>query len=142
MTSLIVDASVVAKRLVLEPDTDRARALFANWARGSLEILAPSILPAEVGNMLWKRAGRGLLSAAVVENLFREFEAFHVPLWALEDLMELALPLALRNGYSVYDGLYVALAIMTGWDLVTADERLYRMQSSSTPKIHLIRDYA
>ena len=141
MTSLIVDASVVAKRLVLEPDSDKANLLFANWERGALEILAPSILPAEVANMLWKRARRGLLSAAVVENLFREFNAFHVPLWPIEDLMELALTLALRNGHSAYDGLYVALALKTGWDLVTADERLYNMLSPPFPNIRLIRDY-
>src|SRR5271157_769428 len=138
MTSLIVDASVVAKRLVLEPDTDKARALFANWERGALEILAPAILPAEIANMLWRRASRALLSAAVVENLFREFYAFHVPLWPIEDLAELALTLAIRNGHSAYDGLYVALAIKTGWDLVTADERLYNMLSPSFPNIRLI----
>ncbi len=142
MTSLIVDASVVAKRLVLEPDSDKAKVLFANWERGALEILAPSILPAEIANMLWKRARRGLLSAAIVENLFREFNVFHVPLWPMEDLVDLALTLALRNGHSAYDGLYVALAIKTGWDLVTADERLCNMLSRSFPNIRLIRDYA
>jgi predicted nucleic acid-binding protein len=107
-----------------------------------LEILAPAILPAEVANMLWKRARRSLLSAAAAEELYREFNAFHVPLWPIEDLMELALTLALRNGHSAYDGLYVALAIKTGWDLVTADERLYKMVHPSMTKIRLIRDYA
>jgi predicted nucleic acid-binding protein len=77
-----------------------------------------------------------------VEDLFREFNAFHVPLWPIEDLMELALTLALRNGHSAYDGLYVALAIKTGWDLVTADERLYNMLYPSIPNIRLIRNYA
>jgi len=142
MTNLIVDASVVAKRLVREPDSDRAQVLFANWTRGSLEIVAPSILPAEIANMLWKRARRGLLSTAVAENLFHEFNVFHVPLWPLEDLVELALSLAWRNGHSAYDGLYVALAIKTGWDLITADERLYNMLSPSFQRIHLIRNYA
>jgi len=141
MTSLIVDASVVAKRLVLEPDSDKAKVLFANWQRGALEILAPSILPAEVANMLWKRVRRGLLSAASVESLFHEFIAFHVPLWPIEDLAEVALALALRNGHSAYDGLYLALAIKTGWDLVTADQRLYNMLSPSFRDIRLIRDY-
>lgn len=142
MTSLIVDASVVAKRLVLEPDTDKAKVLFANWGRGALEILAPAILPAEVANMLWKRARRALLSAAAAEELYREFNAFHVPLWPIEDLTELALALALRNGHSAYDGLYVALAIKTGWDLVTADNRLYNMLHLSFPNICLIHNYA
>jgi predicted nucleic acid-binding protein len=142
MTRLIVDASVVAKRLVREPDTDKAKVLFANWGRGALEILAPAILPAEVANMLWKRARRALLSVWAVEELYREFNAFHVPLWPVEDLTELALTLALRNGHSAYDGLYVALAIKTGWDLVTADERLYNMLHLSFPNIRLIRDYA
>jgi predicted nucleic acid-binding protein len=142
MASLIVDASVVAKRLVLEPDTDKAKLLFANWGRGEMQILAPAILPAEVANMLWKRARRALLSAAAVEELYREFKAFHVPLWPIDGLMELALTLALRNGHSAYDGLYVALAVKTGRDLVTADERLYNMLHLSIPNVRLIRDYA
>ncbi|MDR3675531.1 MAG: type II toxin-antitoxin system VapC family toxin [Acidobacteriota bacterium] len=141
MTSLIVDASVVAKRIVLEPDTDKAKVLFANWGRGALEICAPAILPAEIANMLWKRARRALLSAAAVEELYREFSAFHIPLWPIEDLAELSLALALKNGHSAYDGLYVALAIKTGWDLVTADERLYNTLSPSMPEIHLLRNY-
>jgi len=142
MTSLIVDASVVAKRLVPETDSDKAKTLFANWQRGALEILAPGILPAEIANMLWKRAKRALLPPLIVEKLFREFEAFHVPLWPVHDLLELALSLALKNGHSAYDGLYVALAIKTGRDLVTADERLYNMLHSSFSNIRLIRDYA
>lgn len=141
MTSLIVDASVIAKRLVLEPDTDKAKVLFSDWGRGELEILAPAILPAEVASMLWKRARRTLLSASAAEELFREFTAFHIPLWPIEDLAELALTLALRNGHSAYDGLYVALAIKTGWDLVTADERLYNMPHLPFPNVRLIRDY-
>ena len=141
MTSLIVDASVVAKRLVLETDTDKAKALFADWEQGALDILAPAILPAEIANMLWKRTRRALLSTAVAETLFRNFNAFHIPVWPTDDLLEPALALALRNGHSAYDGLYVALAIKTGWNLITADERLYNLLRPSFLGISLIRDY-
>jgi predicted nucleic acid-binding protein len=139
--SLIVDASVVTKRLVLQSDTDKAKLVFSNWGQGLVELVAPAILPAEVANVLWKRARRSLLSLPVVEQLFREFEAFHIPLWPIDDLTELALISALKNGHSVYDGIYVALAVKRGWDLVTADERLYNTLHASMRNIVLLRDY-
>jgi predicted nucleic acid-binding protein len=92
--------------------------------------------------MLWKRAKRALLPARIVGEILREFRKLHVPLWPIDDLIELALNLALRNGHSAYDSLYVALAVRTGHDLVTADERLYNMLHVSFPNIRRIRDYA
>ncbi len=42
------------------------------------------------------------------------------------DLMEAALEIALAHGRTVYDAIYVALAVARDCALVTADERLVR----------------
>lgn len=139
--NLVVDASVVGKCLVSEQDSDSARALFQEWAEGRTALLAPSILPAEVGNMLWKRARRWLIRADGAIRLFSEFQKLRIPLVRVERLAEPAFKLAIAHGHSVYDGLYVALAIQTGWDFVTADERLYNLLRPGFPQIRLLRDW-
>ena len=68
--SVIVDASVAAKWLLSEPDSERALALLGEWSEGRLDGLAPAILPAEVASTLWKRAIRGLIPAQTAELLF------------------------------------------------------------------------
>ena len=42
--SIVVDSSVVAKRLVSETDSDKARSLLLSWTRGGLDLVAPEIL--------------------------------------------------------------------------------------------------
>jgi predicted nucleic acid-binding protein len=139
--NLIVDASVGAKYLIPETDTDKARALFMAWQGGQIDILAPEILPIEVASALWKRARRGLASAAEVTRLLAEFMRVGVPLVPLDELGQLALQLALRNGHSVYDGLYVALTLVTGWEFITADERLYNLLNPTMSQVHRLGDW-
>lgn len=139
--SVVVDASVAAKWLVHEPDSDRARALLAAWQRGVLEGVAPSILPVEIAATLWKRGMRGFIPAETAARLFEKFRRLEFPLVPIEESMTTALTLALRYRHPVYDCLYVALAVETRWDLVTADERLHEVFSGSFPRIRLLRDW-
>ena len=123
--SVIVDASVAAKWLLVEPDSDRAQALLAAWQKGAVDGLAPSVLPVEVASTVWKRAIRGFIPAETAARLFEKFRELDFPLAPVEESMTTALALALRHRHPIYDCLYVALALQTRWDLVTADERLF-----------------
>ncbi len=58
MTNYIVDASVAAKWLLPEANSDRARALIDSRHR----LRAPDLLMSECANVLWKRMVRGELS--------------------------------------------------------------------------------
>jgi predicted nucleic acid-binding protein len=140
--SLILDASVVVKCLVPEVDSDRSKALLASWSQGQLDVAAPEIISAEVASMLSKRALRGLISHARAINLYQEFVDLGIPLEPIAASMPAALKIALRYGRSVYDSLYVALALEMGWDFVTADEKLYNALRSSLPEVRLLRDWA
>ncbi len=130
--NIVVDASVAAKWLLVETDSDKAQALFRAWTAKRVSLLAPQILPAEVANALWKRVMRDLLPWAEAVRLQREFNDLAIPLHPIGDLVDAALDLALRFRHSVYDGLYLALARETGADFVTADERLVKLTGGST----------
>ena len=55
MPKLVVDASVVIKWFVPEPFSLEARRILDDYRAGSLDLVAPDLLNAEVGNIVWKK---------------------------------------------------------------------------------------
>ncbi len=116
--AFVVDASVVVKWFMAEPDSDAALAL------GRHRLLAPELLDLECASVLWKAARRGELSPnEAAERLDAIGEA---AIERLPDAVLLpgALRHALRLGHPVYDCLYIEAAAWTGLPLVTADRKL------------------
>ena len=140
--SIVVDASVIAQRLVSEADSQKARELLAGWAEARLDLLAPELLAIEIGNMLWKRVVRGLLRRESAVELYRQFCELQIPLRPCEPLMDASLRLAIAQHHPVYDCLYVALASETQCELITADERMFRSFKPVVGNIRLLRDWA
>ena len=118
---LVVDASVAAKWLLPEPDSDATARLLEER---DVAFHVPELFDAELGNALWKRVRRGDLAAkdaAAAVVLIAQIPATrHRHAGLLEGAMTLALELSI----TVYDALYVALAIALDARLVTADRWL------------------
>jgi predicted nucleic acid-binding protein len=119
MTLLVVDASVVAKWFFSEEYSSESRRLLS--PRRTL--LAPELIWSEVGNVAWKRVRRGEMepdeAAQFVADLLRL--PLHIAL--TQELLPPALELAIATGRSVYDCMYLAMAIDRQCRLVTADKR-------------------
>ena len=115
----VVDASVAAKWLAPEPDSPLAEALLDD------ELIAPDLLFAEVGNILWKKQLRGEMDAAATHIGVRWL--LQVPLQVHDSagLLADALALALQLHHPAYDCFYLALARRVDAPLVTADRRLH-----------------
>jgi predicted nucleic acid-binding protein len=137
--NLVLDASVAAKWLLAEADSDKAAALFQAWTAKRVGLLAPELLPAEVTSALWKRVMRGFLPVGEAMRLQNEFTDLGIPLHPIGELVGVAFDLALRYRHSVYDGLYLALAHKTGAEFVTADEKLFKLASPGN--IRLLRNW-
>lgn len=120
MTSVVIDASVAVKWFVPEELSTEARRLLAP----EYQLLAPDLLWAELGSVLWKRQRRRELDAEMARRLLRDFSRIPIEFHSCERWTEPALVLAMRHGVTVYDGLYLALAVGTRCRLVTADRRL------------------
>ena len=52
---VVVDSSVVVKWFVVESDSADALRLFDAYVSEAVELLAPSIFHAEIGNIFWKK---------------------------------------------------------------------------------------
>jgi predicted nucleic acid-binding protein len=118
---LVVDTSVAIKWYIPEPGSEHALAL----RLAGNDLVAPDLLVAEFGNVLWKKVRRGELDSAEAAEIADAFvRACPVRLRPSLPYSALALDFALRFERTVYDALFVAVAVADGGSYVTADERL------------------
>jgi predicted nucleic acid-binding protein len=130
---VVVDASVAVKWFLPEELSTEARHLL----RPEYELLAPDLLWAELGNVLWKKHRRQELDQGTARRLVRDFSRMTVEFHATGRWAAEALELAISHSITVYDGLYLALAAGSGCRLVTADRRL-REACSDEPVRQLV----
>jgi predicted nucleic acid-binding protein len=136
VTSCVVDASVAAKWLLPaagEGLIGQANDMIARHVRRELLLLAPDLIGAEIGNVLWKAVRSNRISRAEAENSLRRFTDLAVQLVPDAGLLAPTFQIAVTCGRSFYDSLYVALAIATDTELITADERLVNALGSRFP---------
>jgi predicted nucleic acid-binding protein len=112
---------------------DEALRLLRRYASGEVGFVVPDIFWAEVANVMWKgfrqqRWSQSFAEQAVADLKGREF--FTV---SCRSLLPEALSIALAHNRSVYDSLYVALAIRSKTQMITADERLANALAASLP---------
>ena len=127
MNPLVLDASVAAKWFLPraeEPLADEALALLRRYADGEIEFMVPDLFWAEFSNVIWKAVRmRRIPEQAAAQALA---DILHDGLLTVggSTLAEDALAIALSTGRTVYDAMYVALAVQRESIFVTADERL------------------
>ncbi|MBI2195043.1 MAG: type II toxin-antitoxin system VapC family toxin [Planctomycetes bacterium] len=120
MNVIVVDASVVAAAFLIEPYHETARGILTSGRT----LCAPDSLAAEVGNVIWRRSTRRELSDKEAECLLADILRLPIHYTPSAALAGVALPMAIRTGRTVYDCLYVALAVEQGSVMVTGDQRL------------------
>ena len=116
----IVDASVVVKWFVPEIHSEAAQRLLIS----PHDYLAPDLLFAETANTIWKKIRRGDLKLEEGRRLVADMSDIAVETVSCRALAEDAHALANTTGRTVYDALYVALAVRLNTRLITADDRL------------------
>jgi predicted nucleic acid-binding protein len=120
MSVFVIDASVVVKWFVPEIHSDAARRLLML----PHEYLAPDLLFAEAANTIWKKVRRKELTAEDGQQLVADVRRIAVETISCRSLAGDAYALANASGRTVYDSMYVALAIRLNTRSITADERL------------------
>jgi predicted nucleic acid-binding protein len=119
MTTVVVDASVAAKWFLPEPNAEVALRLLD----GRRRLVAPDLIGAEVGNIIWKLHARKLLAAAEAAEMIEHFLSMPLEIHDSAFLLAPALEIAIATRCTVYDSLYLALAVELDATVVTADQR-------------------
>ena len=136
MTPFVIDASVAVKWFLPpsgEPLADEARRLLAGYADGRYQFSVPDLFWAECANIFWKAVRQGRCSRNTAEDAILALKDRNLPTTSSQSLLEEAFSLAATFERTVYDSLYVALAIRLKADLVTADERLANALAAHLP---------
>ena len=122
MTGYVVDASAAVKWLVAEEFSEEAAGLLEDGST----LAAPALIFAEAVNALWALRRRGDIGAADVTAAVDALKAapLAVP-FAMPQLAAAAVRLAADVDRPVHDCFHLALAIQTGYPVVTADARFH-----------------
>ena len=132
--SIVVDASVALKWFFEEDGSERATELL----RLEDELIAPDLICSEVGNATWKRVRNGLISGEEAEAVVGQLLAVPLVLADVRPLLGAAMAIAVEHDRSIYDSVYLALALTRGCQLVTADARMVNALAG-TPLADVVR---
>jgi predicted nucleic acid-binding protein len=134
MKRVVVDASIAIKWYVPEIHSEAAAKLLSS----RYELIAPDLLLPEAANVIWKKTARRELTEKEGRAALAELLAVGIELFPSSRYVEAALILANATGTTVYDSLYLAVAVSTRAQLVTADRRFLDAQLRGPSATHLL----
>jgi len=136
VSTFVVDASVAAKWVlptVAETLTREALRLLKRYSSGEVRFLVPDLFWAEFANILWKAVRQGRWPQISAELAVRAMRDRNFPTVPSLTLLEEASLIASAFDRTVYDSLYVALAVTSKAHFVTADEHLANALAAHLP---------
>ena len=137
---VVVDASVIVKWFVEEEGSDKSLKLRDRYIEGEIRIIAPELMIFETLNALYYKR---LFSEEELKQISEALEAYSFTLYPLRgNYASRAVEVAFKNGITIYDASYIALAIIRNTQMYTADEKLMRKLKHGYQKyVKSIKDF-
>jgi predicted nucleic acid-binding protein len=136
VTNFVADVSVAAKWVLRGAEENlvpEAREFLLRQVNGEITIVVPDLFWVELGNLLWKAVRAGRCTRTVAESGLGEVKQQGILTVPSHPMIEAALNIAIVFDRTVYDSVYVALALQRGAQLVTADEKLANAVAAHFP---------
>jgi predicted nucleic acid-binding protein len=127
MSLYVVDSSVAAKWFFLEPHSEEALTLLDNRH----ELHAPDLLLMEVDSVVCKRIRTREITVRLGREIRAALRRSPVRFHPSEPLLEPAFELAVDTRQSIYDCVFLALAILLRGQMATADRRFFNSMHAS-----------
>lgn len=121
MNPYIVDASVAAKWFTEEKQSEISLTLLF----GQTQLHAPDFFLLEMDSVFCKWIRRGIVTVKEADDIRSALKKSQIEFHPFLPLIDTAYAIANRSRQSVYDCLYIALAVLLKGKMVTADRRLY-----------------
>jgi len=136
VSTCVVDASVAAKWFLpplQEPLINEAFLLLDSYTKGQVQFIVPDLFWAEIGNLLWKACRQGRCTKNTAELAITSLKQRNLPTVPSDGLLDLAFSIATTFDRTIYDCLYIALAVQSNSQFITADERLANALAAHFP---------
>jgi len=141
MKKIVVDSSVAVKWFVVEIDSMKARQILLDYKQGLWEFLAPDLIYAEYGNIIWKKQVFQGFDSKDAESALTDFQNILFTLTSAIVLLDDAYRIAVKYKRTFYDSLYLALSIKEDCGFVTAAEKFYNAVKQDFPKMILLANW-
>ena len=112
----VADSSALIKYFTREPGWERVRELLTEG------VITLDLAIKEVANALWKMVVRGEMGYDTALTIIRTLLEGAIPVVDERDYLARALELAAKHKVTVYDALFIALALEKSAELVTSDK--------------------
>ena len=141
MEKIVIDSSVAVKWFVIETDSMKARQILLEYKQGLWEFLAPDLIYAEYGNIIWKKQIFQGFDANDANSALEDFQNIQFTLTTTRAIFNEAFQIAVKHQRTFYDSLYLALSVKENCGFVTADEKFYNSVKKDFPKMILLSDW-
>jgi predicted nucleic acid-binding protein len=136
VTLVVVDASVAVKWFLpenAEALVTQALALLDAYDKEEVRFVVPDLFYVETASAIWKAARVGRVPQAFGDEALVLLTQRKFPTVPSLKLLDKAFQIATAHDRTVYDCLYVALAVQADAQLITADERLANSLAARFP---------
>ena len=136
MNNYVLDASIAAKWFLPsdgESLKSEALTILQEYADGRLRLVVPDLFWPEIGNVLWKALSTGRISRSSATQAIHILKEQAIPTYSSRPLFQDAFTIAANFDRTVYDSVYIALAIELNITFLTADERLANALAAHFP---------
>ena len=136
MNDYVLDASVAAKWFLSSEGEElksEALAVLRKYANGRLRLVVPDLFWPEIGNILWKASRVGRMSKSSAMQAIHVLKEQSIPTYPSFPLLQDAFTISANFDRTVYDSIYIALAVELNITLLTADERLANALAARFP---------
>ncbi|MGB3201585.1 MAG: type II toxin-antitoxin system VapC family toxin [Nodosilinea sp.] len=141
MEKIVVNSSVAIKWFVPQVHSDKARQILSTYQEGQLELLAPDLIYAEIGNIVWKLNRFQELAEQDAEDILETFQLISFSITPSSLLLHDAYHFAKNHQRTVYDSLYMTLSLWQQCLFVTSDSKLFNAISPAFSNIITIENW-
>jgi predicted nucleic acid-binding protein len=135
VSAIIVDASIGVKWFIPETHAMEAR----RWRDPSRQLHTLAVFfDIEFCNVLWKKIQRAEISSVDARPIERQLPLLPITRHSEQPLLSSAFDIAEQYHGTIYDSLYLALAMRLGGRMVTADQRLYNSLAATPLVNHIV----
>jgi len=134
MNIYIVDASVAAKWFIEEEHNSIALHVLSE----NNKLHAPEFFLLEMDSIFCKWIRRSIITLEEGNDIRSALRQFPIQYHPLQSILDSAFAIANLTHRSIYDCLYIALAVLLKGKMITADQRLHNIVSTTEFAKHVV----